>query len=494
VNEQTSSPSSRREFLRNVTFASGAVMAAGMAESSASASKLASAPARNPNVLMICSDQFRADFVGANHANPSVKTSNLDALAARGTNFRQAVCNQPLCSPSRASFLTGRYATETKVWTLDLELDHSLPTVATEFKKSGYTTAFIGKWHISDNRDAGASGNQIGGWIPPGPSRAGFDDLWEGANVLELVSHPYGGNYWDNSGKNIGFKDEYRVDFITNRGVQFIEQKHDKPWLLFISQLEPHQQNNLDAFIPPKRYEGKYDDPFIPEDLRNLPGNWRSRLPGYYGCVQAIDDCVGRLVETLEKTGQLDNTIIVFFSDHGCTFRTRLGEYKRSPHEAAIRVPFIIAGPGFDQSAVVDELVSLLDLTPTLLDGAGIERPASMKGKPVKPLAHDPAARRAWDSTAYIQISDSMVARAIRTRKWTYCAFDPSIQGGDEEGSTNYTDFALYSLDADPYQKLNLVGRPQYKEIANFLREELKRLIIANGEPAPTITAVNYYV
>jgi arylsulfatase A-like enzyme len=491
---QARSFSSRRAFLQNAALASGASLAPGAAQKSESTSIPPSPPARYPNVLMICADQFRADFVGANRENPSVKTPNIDALAARGTNFRQAVCNQPLCSPSRASFLTGRYATETKVWTLGLEPDHSLPTVATEFKKAGYTTAFIGKWHLSDDRSANLPGNAIGGWIPPGVSRGGFDDLWEGANVLEMVSHPYQGNYWESGGKNIGFRDQYRVDFVADRSVKFLEQKHDKPWLLFVSQLEPHQQNDLDAFVPPHRHEGKYDDPFVPEDLRNLPGNWRSRLPGYYGCVQAIDDCVGRLVTTLARTNQLDDTIIVFFSDHGCTFRTRFREYKRSPHESAIRVPLLIAGPGFDQSAVVDELVSLLDLTPTLLDGAGLQSPISMKGKSLKPLTHDPAARRAWDSTAYIQISDSVVARAIRTHEWTYCAFDPSIPGGDAEYSTNYMDFVLYSLNADPYQRVNLVGRPQHKEIASSLREELKRLIIANGEPSPTITPVNYYV
>ena len=290
--------------------------------------------------------------------------------------------------------MTSRYATETGVWKLGIELDHSLPTVATEFRKNGYSSNFIGKWHVSQT-DLGNGQKQLG-WIPPGPSRGGFDDLWEGANVLELVSHPYQGNYWDDSGKNIGFKDEYRVDFITNRGVKFIEQKHDKPWFLFLSQLEPHHQNDVDEFVPPKRYEGKYVDPYIPEDLRNLPGNWRSRIPGYYGCVQAIDDCVGTLVAALETSGQLDNTIIVFFSDHGCTFRTRLGEYKRSPHEASIRVPFIMAGPGFDHSMVIEEVVSLIDLMPTLLDGAGLQSPASLRGRSLKALGMDPKERKAW--------------------------------------------------------------------------------------------------
>ena len=139
---------SRRSFLRNAALATTGV-------ATANNGALAEAPpAKRPNVLMICSDQFRADFVGINRQNPSVITPNLDALAARGTNFQFAVCNQPLCSPSRASFLTSRYATETKVWALEIELDHSLPTIATEFRKAGYTSNFMGKWHVSDKDDA----------------------------------------------------------------------------------------------------------------------------------------------------------------------------------------------------------------------------------------------------------------------------------------------------------------------------------------------------
>jgi arylsulfatase A-like enzyme len=486
MNERTS----RRDFLRDAAFTTGAIMAAGATEASAAVPE-SGTPTQRPNVLMICADQFRADFVGANGENPSAKTPHIDALAERGTNYRQAVCNQPLCSPSRASFLTGVYATEAKVWKLGLELDHSLPTIATVLKKDGYTTAFVGKWHVSADKDS--KGNNQKGWIPPGPSRGGFDDLWEGANILELVSHPYEGNYWDNAGTNIGFKDEYRVDFMTDRGVRFLEQKHDKPWFLFISQLEPHHQNDIDQFVPPTRYAKTYEDAFVPHDLRPLPGNWRSHLPGYYGDVQAIDDCVGRLVETLEKTGQLNNTVIVFFSDHGCTFRTRLGEYKRSPHESSLRVPFIVAGPGFDRATVVNEVVSLIDLAPTLLDGAGATVPASMRGKSLKPLANDPASRRAWNSSVYVQISSSICGRAIRTKEWTYCAYDPTIPHGGAELSRNYTDFALYSLTGDPYEQVNLVGRPEYREICDRLREELKQMIVANGEPEPTITPMLLY-
>lgn len=516
------STSTRRKFLRNAALATGGAVATAAGAGTAVATGTMDTKtdsSRRPNVLMICADQFRADFVGANHENPSVKTPHIDALASRGVNFRQCMTNQPLCSPSRASFVTSRYATETAVWKLGIELDHSLPTVATEFRKNGYTTNFMGKWHISSAQQK--DGMKQLGWIPPGPSRAGFDDLWEGANVLELVSHPYEGEYWDDEGKNIGFKDEYRVDFITNRGVQFIEQKHDKPWLLFLSQLEPHHQNDIDAFVPPKRYQDDfqwrlylsqmeahqrdehkdfvpptsagYVDPYIPEDLRNLPGNWRSRISGYYGCVQAIDDCVGSLVAALERTKQLDNTIIVFFSDHGCTFKTRLGEYKRSPHESSIRVPFVIAGPGFNKSRIMDEVVTLLDLAPTLLDGADIQPPASMRGRPLKALAESLDVRKNWDNTAYFQISQSICGRGIRTPDWCYCAFDPTVKRGEAEYSRNYQDFALYSISGDPSEMVNLVGRPEYREIANQLRALLLKKIEEADEPAATITPIHYY-
>jgi arylsulfatase A-like enzyme len=490
---------SRREFLRNAALVTGAVVA-GAAEGKA-AGQGESKTAARPNVLMICSDQFRTDFVGANGKNPSVKTPNLDALAARGTNFRTCVSNQPLCSPSRASFMSGMYANRTGVFRLGLEPDHTFPSIATVLKKAGYGTHFIGKWHVSGSSAANpekrikeANHEGLLGWIAPGPSRWEFD-TWEGANVLERASHPTYGNYWDDAGNNIGFKDEYRVDFITDRAVKLLEaQTPDKPWLLFLSQLEPHQQNDVDDMVPPQRYEGHYDNAFVPQDLRDLPGNWNSRLKGYYGCVQAIDDCVGRVVATLEKTGQLENTIIVFFSDHGCTFRTRLGEYKRSPHDASIRVPMIFAGPGFDHATAVDEVVSLLDLTPTLIDGCHVDVPSSMQGKSLAALPTEVEARKAWDATAYIQISASMVGRAIRDNDWVFCAYDPDGKPEADPVSTNYLDFCMYQVGADPYQKVNLIGRPEYAAEADKLRAELKRRILANGEPEPTIKTQHYYV
>lgn len=156
-------------------------------------------------------------------------------------------------------------------------------------------------------------------------------------------------------------------------------------------------------------------------------------------------------------------------------------------------MPFIVAGPGFDRSTVVQEHVSLFDLTPTLLDAAGLPAPSTMQGKLLRPLLTDLTARKSWDSSVYVQISQSICGRALRTRDWTYCAYDPSVPNGAAEFSRSYTDFALYSLCADPHEQVNLVGRPEYKDICDGLREELKRRIVANGEPDPIIHPMLLY-
>jgi arylsulfatase A-like enzyme len=473
---------SRRRFVKNAALAcAGAAAAPSLLRAGATGNQ------KRPNIVLIVADQFRADFVGAFGANPSTRTPNLDGIARRGSYFRNAVTNQPLCSPSRACMITGRYATETGVWKLGLELNHALPTLATVCKQNGYSTNFVGKWHLTYLDPKHRDRDQ--GWVPPGPSRGGFDDLWEGANVLELESHPYYGKIWDSAGKVMEYHNEYRVDFLTDRAVRFLEQPHDKPFLLYVSQLEPHHQNDVDEFVAPKGYAEQYQDPFVPPDLLHLPGNWQSRLPGYYGDVQRIDESVGRILKTLEKQGLLENTIVAFTSDHGCTFRTRKGEYKRSPHDSSIRIPYLFQGPGFDQSMEIPEIVSMIDLTPTLLAGAGLPVPSSMKGKNLMPLLTESYARAHWDNTAFIQISASETARAVRTKDWCYCAYDPRQNGRKQPSSDHYMDGNLYSIDGDPAELVNLVGRPEYEEITLKMRALLKKQMAQAGEASPEISA-----
>jgi arylsulfatase A-like enzyme len=176
-----------------------------------------------PNIVIYHSDQFRWDFVGANGLNSSTHSPNLDALAAAGANFSHAVTNQPVCAPSRSVLLTGRYATETGVWRNGLGLKEDLPTLATELRKAGYTANYIGKWHLAPGSEAEGGGR--------GPvkqeHRGGFLDLWEASNALEFSTHPYEGTIWDRDNNPIEFKDEYRVDFLTDRAEKFLRQKQE---------------------------------------------------------------------------------------------------------------------------------------------------------------------------------------------------------------------------------------------------------------------------
>ncbi len=437
-----------------------------------------------PNIVLFVADQMRWDFVGAYGLNPTTKTPNLNKIMQQGVAFTGAVTNQPLCSPSRACMMTGRYATETGMWKLSPPnpMHRDLPTLATVLRENGYTANFVGKWHLA---------SQGTGFVLP-EDRGGFLDFWEGANVLELTSHPYEGTIWDAQGNPISFKDQYRVDFITERAVRFLKQPQEKPFLLFISQLEPHFQNGENRFVAPKGYAERFQNPFVPPDLLHLPGDWQAQLPDYYGCIEKIDASVGTILQTLEEQNQLDNTIFLFTSDHGCQFRTRNEEYKRSPHDSSIRVPFVAQGPGLNHSLALSEITGAINLTPTLLDSVGVAIPKSMKGKSLLPLICSPEARRDWRNQALIQISESMVGRAIRTREWTYCVADTNLNGYKDSSSMHYEEYQMYNNYSDPAQLVNLAGRQPFKQAAQ-LREELLAMIVESGEPAPTITPARLY-
>jgi arylsulfatase A-like enzyme len=461
-----------------------AVPATAKAQKEAAAAKQTT----QPNIILFLSDQFRWDFVGANGRNGSTHTPNIDAMAGRGKNFTHTVTNQPVCAPARSVLFTSRYATETGVWHNGLELKKSLPTLAGELRNAGYTANLIGKWHLALERPADGGS--------PGPvkaeDRGGFLDLWEGANALENTSHPYYGTIWDRDNNPITYKDEYRVDFLTDRAERFLRQKHDKPFFLFLSQLEPHQQNDMHQPIAPKGAAARYVNCTAPEDLRALPGTWQAQLPDYYGCIESIDASVGRVRRILEEEQLADNTIFVFVSDHGCHFMTRNQEYKRSTHNSSIRVPLIIDGPGFRGTQQIPELVGLIDLAPTLLEAAGVAVPPTWKGRSVIPLLNDPAARQSWPNRQLIQISESMTGRAIRTPDWTYCVAD-TTGSTKEPAAATYTEYQMYDQRADPNELVNLAGRKEYREKADELREQLKTLLAAAGEPEPEIVPAKLY-
>jgi arylsulfatase A-like enzyme len=436
---------------------------------------------RRPNILMFFTDQQRWDTVGV-YGSPLGLTPNIDTLAKEGTIFNLAFTNQPVCAPARGCIFTGQYATTHTVWRNGLGLKVEDDTLAHCLKKAGYEVGHIGKWHLSPD--------ELGpGYVPP-EYRAGFEDHWETANLLEFTSHPYDTNLYDKDG-NLIHINGYRVDALTERVINFIEKPHNNSFFLVVSYLEPHHQNDMNRFVAPQGYREKYTNSFVPYDLRPFPGDWQEQLPDYYGCIARLDECFGRIVEALKNKGIFEDTIIVFLSDHGCHFRTRNTEYKRSCHESSIRIPLIIYGPGFNRSLVIPELVSLVDVAPTLLDAVGLPIPEVMQGKSAIPLLNRET--KNWRNEVFIQISESCVARAIRTERWKYCVIAEDKDGWLDSESDTYIEYQLYDLYADPYELINLAGRREYRDIANELKERLLNRIEEIEGKKPKIFDRKFY-
>ncbi|WP_120246516.1 sulfatase-like hydrolase/transferase [Halopiger aswanensis] len=434
----------------------------------------------HPNVVVVFTDQQRWDTAGC-YGNPMDVTPTLDAMADRGTRLEQCVSSNPVCGPQRASLQTGQYPTECGIYRnlMSGEADSPIEdttTLADAFNDAGYRTGYVGKWHIANTR------------LEPVPERlrGGYEDYWLAADALEHTSQAYEGTLYDGDCEPVEFEDRYRVDFLTDHAEEFIadESDSDDPFFLFLSYLEPHHQNDQDTYVAPDGYAEEFANPWVPPDLEGRPGDWFEELPDYYGCCRRIDENLERLLATLEREGIDDETIVLFTSDHGCHFRTRNREYKRSCHESSIRVPAVLQGPGFDDGGTVEDVVSLLDLPATLLDAADVEVPDSFQGESVSPLVagnEDGAsgAERERPADAFIQVSESAVERTLRTDRWTYSVYDPDADPIDDPASPadGYVERYLYDLRADPHQQVNLIGRPDYREVADELRERLQARI-----------------
>jgi len=450
---------------------------AGLAAANAQA-----AQASKPNIIMILSDQFRWDCIGAMGVNPMNLTPNLDRMAGRGVLFRSAFCNQPVCAPARASILTGQYPSRHGVWRNAIKLNENADTIAKEMRKGGYSANYIGKWHLAEQIQP----REKDGPVRP-EQRGGFLDLWEASNTLEWTSHAYEGDLYDGDGKPLHFANQYRTDFMTDRAQRFLRSSSAKsPFLLFLSYLEVHHQNDSDTYDPPKEYKGRYPNPFIPEDLRPLPGSWPSQLADYYACVAKMDETVGTIRKTLLETGLDKNTILMFFSDHACHFKTRNAEYKRSPHESSIHIPLVMEGPGFNRGMQVNELVSQIDFAPTLLQAAGLPIPASMQGPSFLPLLD--RRTEGWRNEVYFEMSEYCTGRGLRTPQYTYAAMAPKQPGWRAVPSAErYVEYMMYDNYADPHQHVNLAGRATHAAQAAEFRKRLLEYTRQDGPTAPSI-------
>jgi arylsulfatase A-like enzyme len=431
--------------------------------------------ADRPNVIVFFTDQQRWDASGL-HGNPLDLMPNFDRMARQGTFLKNSVTCQPVCGPARACLQTGKYASTINVPTNGVGLPRDQKTLPTFFKEAGYQTGYIGKWHLADNRIPGAV---------PKEQRGGYD-YWLASNVLEFTSHAYETVMFDNDDQPVTLPG-YRVDALADATIRYIDEHKDRPFFLFTSYIEPHFQNHVDSFPAPDGYEEKYRSRWIPPDLMALGGTTHQHLAGYWGMIKRLDEAFGRVRDAVRSLGLEDNTIILFTTDHGCHFRTRNSEYKRSCHESSIRLPTALCGPGFQAGGELAQMTSLLDMPPTLLDAAGIEVPEDMQGRSIMPLIRKEEAQ--WPEEAFVQISEAQVGRAIRTERWKYCvvAPDKSTWVDGQRGSTMYVEQLLYDLQADPYELSNLIAFDAYDEIRAELRARLLRWMNEVGEAEPEI-------
>ena len=443
---------------------------------------------RPPNIVFILIDDLRWDDLGiAGH--PFVKTPNIDGIGREGALFRNAFITAPLCSPSRASFLTGQYA-HTHGITDNVDrsaASHKLITFPLLLQQSGYTTAFIGKWHMG-NDDS---------------QRPGFD-RW--------VSFKGQGSYIDpeinEDGKELK-ANGYITDLLSGYAIEFIKRRHDKPYLVYLAHKAIHPEvmqhddgsvNLADAerFIPAERHRSLFTGEKIPRrasamrpptgklalerkigDLPPLGANTATRDESVLGRLRsliAIEEGVGEILKALKETNQLDNTVIVFTSDNGYFYGEHgLSVERRLAYEESIRMPLLIRYPKAIKAGTVrDEFALNIDLAPTLLELAGVSGPKTMEGRSLVPLLK--GAKTEWRKSFLIEYSSDKVFprirqmgyKAVRNERWKYIHYF-ELEGMDE----------LYDLKADPYEMTNIIRQPGAAKIVDEMKREMERFLKA---------------
>ena len=431
-----------------------------------------------PNIIFCFSDQQRADTCGCYGQRLDI-TPHLDAMADEGVRFDKTFSAQPVCGPCRALFQTGIYPTETGCFRNSIALPQDSKTLGCYFHNAGYETAYVGKWHLAST--GGMEEVPVEDFTRtaiPLERRGGYRGFWRASDVLEFTSDGYGGYVFDENMKRVDFKG-YRADCITDFGLEFLETRdRSRPLFLTISHVEPHHQNDAGHYQGPEGSRERFADFDVPGDLEPFEGDYREEYPDYLGACERVDWNLGRLIRHLKKEGIYDNTIIVYTSDHGSHFKTRnrdahlngYDDYKRSGHDASLRVPLVIRGGKFLGGKVIDDVVSTAGLTKTLLSAAGIDPQIPMAGEDLASVLEGDPTRK---NEVFAQVSESCVGRVIRTPDFTYAVYAPDKHGGRIAQSTVYADDYLYDLQRDPHQLSNVVGDEAYSEIKADLRERL---------------------
>lgn len=447
---------------------------------------LASAQTARPNIVVILMDDLRWDELHCT-GHPFALTPNLDRMAAEGATFRNAFVTSPLCSPSRACFLTGQYAHAHGITdnTDRSPASHRLHTFPRDLHASGYETAFVGKWHMG---------------VDDSP-RPGFDS-W--------VAFPGQGTYFNPQlnvdGKHVK-ETGYTTDILTRYAVEALSRRRAAPLCLWFAHKAVHPEltqfadgsvsdPNGGEFVPAERHKslfagapvprrpsaGKPPDgkPALMQKIGGLPplgadtGTSDEVIRNRARMLKAVDEGVGQMREALERTGQLDNTVFVFTSDEGYFFGEHgLSFERRLAYEESIRIPLIVRYPRLIRGgSQIDAMALSIDLAPTLLEIAGARPAEKMHGRSLLPLLRNE--KPDWRSSFLIEyFSDRTMKRmlnmgyqAVRTERWKYIHYT-ELQGMDE----------LYDLQSDPYEMRNLIGEAPARTALESLRAELPRLL-----------------
>ncbi len=469
--------------------------------------------ADKPNVLFIISDDLN-NYLGC-YGDTRAKTPSIDKLAARGVKFERAYCTFPLCGPSRNSMLTGLYPNSSGILSNSQIFRQTIPTqvsLSQAFRHAGYFAARIGKlYHYNVPNSIGTDGHDDPASWEFQLNPAGVDRLEEPPNIFTLTPGQFGGTLsWYASPKG----DTDHTDGKIAEGADWVlercAKRKDQPFFLAVGFFRPHT-----PYVSPKSpYFDLYPEAEMPviqgvkEDQADLPaaalGSYKKEqdkltddlrrqcVQAYYASISFMDAQVGRVVDSLDRHGLADNTIIVFTSDHGY----HMGEHglwqKQSLFEGSARVPLLIVAPGVGgKGTKVLTPVSHLDLYPTLTALAGIQAPANLQGQNLVPILKDPATKgRGWALTQVVRggnfnrqgaapaqgdKGERLFGYSLRTERWRYTEWDEGAQGRE-----------LYDHDADPKELTNLAEKPAFakmiEELSAQLRAAAKTTFPSNGK------------
>lgn len=438
----------------------------------------AAAPPARPNIVFILMDDLRWDALGS-MGHPFVKTPNIDRIAREGALFANYFVTTPLCSPSRASLLTGQYVHTHGVTGNgnNNELSHKLVTFPRLLHGSSYETAYVGKWHMGNDD------------MP----RPGFD-RWVSFRGQGVYADPEI-NVDGKSGPVTG----YMTDILNQHAVEFVRRARQKPFALYLAHKAVHG-----PFTPAERHQDWYGNDPIPRrpncddtlegkpaltrevpaeaakkqaakkqaaKKQQAPPSGEQLIRNQLRALMAVEDGVGMIFKALEDTGQLDNTMLVFSSDNGYFWgEHKLGD-KRWSYEESIRDPLLVRYPKLIKAGTKIEQDALnIDLAPTFLELGGVRPPKWMQGRSLLPLLKGGAAD--WRKSFLIeyfaeeQFPRTPAWQGVRTPRWKFTHY-PDLQGMDE----------LYDLQADPYEMKNLINDPAAARALSQMKDELQRLL-----------------